>query len=89
VNGWDTGACVSVRASHNGSVAQDRLWQHTIDGSGLDKETGTWHDATTTGHMGCSGDASAANPRGGTINDGVYGNRWIEYRFIKSIPWNR
>ena len=81
-NGWDTTSAVSVTASDPGYA--DREWIYTINGGGLDAATGSLHVAAGPfgGPYLVMGIASgAANPRGGTINDGVYGDRWIEYSF--------
>jgi len=82
-NGWDTTSAVSVRASQPGYYGDPdptRGWIYTINGAGMDAATGTIHSGGGPDYyMGiCPGDA---NPRGGTINDGIYGDRWVEYSF--------
>lgn len=89
-NGWDTTSAVSVRGSHPGYG--DREWIYTINGKGLDAATGTLHAAAGPFGgpflvMGIA--AGTANPRGGTINDGIYGDRWIEYSFDKAYALDR
>ena len=77
-NGWDTTSAVSVTGSHPGHASRE--WIYTINGAGMDAATGTLHNGGAPhGFMGLA--AGDANPRGGTINDGIYGNRWIEYSF--------
>ena len=85
-NGWDTTSAVSATGSHPGYT--DREWIYTINGAGLDEETGTLHESVGPfgGPYVSMGIASgAANPRGGTINTSEdpngYGDRWIEYSF--------
>lgn len=89
-NGWNTTSAVSVRGSHPGYGSRE--WIYTIDGSGLDAATGTIH--VTAGPyggpfvvMGIAG--GIVNPRGGTINDGTYGDRWVEYSFDKAYELDR
>jgi len=82
-NGWDTTSAVSVNVSQPGYGGRE--WIYTINGAGLDAATGTLHNGGAPhGFMGIS--SGAANPRGGTINDGTYGDRWIEYSFDQVYP---
>lgn len=77
-NHWDTTSAVGVTTS-GGSGYTGREWIYTINGMGLDLPTGTLHNIYNWNGMGIG--PGTANPRGGTINDGVYGDRWIQYSF--------
>ncbi|MHB9071578.1 MAG: GDSL-type esterase/lipase family protein [Sedimentisphaerales bacterium] len=76
IYGWSTCEAVSVRGSDAGFPGRELV--RSIDGSGLDTTTALLHGKDHLTMAICS---SVANPRGGTINDGTYGNRWVEYSF--------
>ena len=73
-NNWDTTSAVSIRAWS--SQHDFRPWTRTIDGSGLDPNSGTLHGNDGANTMALSSVATYPNTvRGGT----VAGYVWVEY----------
>ena len=74
-NGWDTTSAVTLTAN---SERSDRPLINSINGNGLDAETGLWHDSAymNSGFTNTYDDPTdPLEPRGGTVE----GSFWLQY----------